>query len=169
MWSVSWSWRTSCSVCMHSETEWNTCFAWHCKLKARETVKILPEIIVYQEFKASTGWCVWMMWKEWIFSMAKSLTLLEVTLRLWRKLVFQKHVIRLRKENNYPLSHIGNADETPVHFCMPSSYTTDVTGVKSAFLKTWGSEKVQVILMLMVFADGTKLPPYAIFNQKTLP
>jgi hypothetical protein len=78
-----------------------------------------------------------------------------------------RNVIGLRKVNNYLLSQIGNADEIPVYFDMPSNYTVD-TGAKSAFIKTSGSEKMRLTIMLLVLADGTKLPPYVIPNRKTV-
>jgi hypothetical protein len=84
-------------------------------------------------------------------------------------LAFQKHVIGLRKANNYLLSQTGNADETPVYFDMPSNYTVDDKGVKSILIKTSDNEKMRVTVMLTVLADGTKLPPYVILNRKAMP
>jgi hypothetical protein len=83
--------------------------------------------------------------------------------------VFQKHVIGLWKANNCLLSQIGNTDKTPVYFDMLSNYTIDETGVKSILIKTSGNERMLVTVMLMVLADGTKLPPYVILNRKTMP
>jgi hypothetical protein len=80
-----------------------------------------------------------------------------------------KHVIGLWKANNYLLSQIRNADKTPVYFDMPSNHAVDDTGAKFVLIKTLGSEKMQVTVMLMVLADGTKLPLYVILNQKTMP
>jgi hypothetical protein len=67
---------------------------------------------------------------------------------------FQRHVIGRRKNHSYLLSQIGNADETPVYFDMPPSYTVDDNGAKSVAVKTSGHEKMRVILMLTVLADG---------------
>ena len=36
-------------------------------------------------------------------------------------------------------------------------------------IKTSGYEKMVVSVMLVVLADGTKLPPYVILNYKTAP
>jgi hypothetical protein len=52
---------------------------------------------------------------------------------------------------------------------MPSSYTVDDTGVKSLLIKTSGSEKMRVTVMLMVLADETKLPPHVILILRTMP
>jgi len=52
---------------------------------------------------------------------------------------------------------------------MLSSYIVDDTGGKSVAIKTSGYEKMGVSVMLVVLADGTKLPPYVILNCKTMP
>jgi hypothetical protein len=78
-------------------------------------------------------------------------------------------VIGLWNVNDYLLSQIGNGDETPLYFDMPSNYTVDDTGAKSLIIKTSGHEKMQVTVMLMALADETKLPPYVILNWKTMP
>ena len=38
---------------------------------------------------------------------------------------FHSFVIKRRKENDYELVHIGNMDETPVWFDMPSARTVN--------------------------------------------
>jgi hypothetical protein len=67
------------------------------------------------------------------------------------------------------LSEIEDADKTSVYFDMLSSYTVGGNGGKSVAIKTSGYEKMGVIVMLVVLADGTKLPPYVILNCKTIP
>jgi hypothetical protein len=49
---------------------------------------------------------------------------------------------------------------------MPSSYTLD-DGAKSVVNQTLGYEKMHVTVMLVVLADGSKLPPHVILNCKT--
>jgi hypothetical protein len=41
-----------------------------------------------------------------------------------------------------------SANEMPAYFTMPSDYTTDDTGAKSAVIKTSGKGKMQVTIML---------------------
>jgi hypothetical protein len=82
---------------------------------------------------------------------------------------FQRHVTGLRKKHSYLLSQIGNADEMPVYFDMPPSYTVDDSGAKSVAVKTSGHEKTHVTVILAVLADGRKLPPYVILNRKNMP
>lgn len=64
---------------------------------------------------------------------------------------------------------MGNADQTPVFFDMPTSVTVHKRGDKSVIVKSTGNEKSRVNVMLTCLADGTKLPPYVILKRKTLP
>jgi hypothetical protein len=54
-------------------------------------------------------------------------------------LQFRKYVNRTL-ENNCLQNQIGNADQTPVYFDMPSNYTIHYTGAKSVPTKTSGNE-----------------------------
>ncbi|KAJ4426354.1 hypothetical protein ANN_27168 [Periplaneta americana] len=80
-----------------------------------------------------------------------------------------RHVIELRQRHSYPLHQIGNADETPVFWDIPSNMTVDNKGAKSISLRTTGNEKQRITVMLAVTADGGKLPPYVILKRKTMP
>ena len=82
---------------------------------------------------------------------------------------FQSFVIRARRSKNYSLVNIGNMDETPVWFDMPTSKTVDSVGAKTVLLKTTGHEKTRFTVVLACLADGTKLKPMVIFKQKTMP
>ena len=82
---------------------------------------------------------------------------------------FQSFVIRARRSKNYSLVNIGNMDETPVWFDMPTSKTVDSVGAKTVLLKTNGHEKTRFTVVLACLADGTKLKPMVIFKQKTMP
>jgi hypothetical protein len=52
---------------------------------------------------------------------------------------------------------------------MPSNYTVDDSGAKSVAIKSSGYEKIRVTLMLVLLADGSKLPPYMTLNRKNMP
>lgn len=84
-------------------------------------------------------------------------------------LAYQKYVISLRKRHEYLDAQIGNADQTPVYFDMPSNVTVNCKGEKSVHIKTTGNEKQRCTVMLAVLADGRKLPPYVVFKRKTFP
>ena len=73
----------------------------------------------------------------------------------------------MRREKDYPLSLIGNADQTPLTFDMPAVSTIDFSGTSSISIKTTGHEKNHFTVMLACMADGTKLKPYIIFKRKT--
>ena len=50
-------------------------------------------------------------------------------------------MIDLRKQHEYLLGHMGNADQTPVFFDMPTSVAVDVKDVKSVLVRSTGNEK----------------------------
>ncbi|KAE8745947.1 hypothetical protein FOCC_FOCC007308 [Frankliniella occidentalis] len=73
---------------------------------------------------------------------------------------FQRFVITLRKEIDYLLGQIGNADETPIWFDLPANYTITEKGDKQVVLKSTGGEKQRITAMLAITADshlGTKM------------
>ena len=83
---------------------------------------------------------------------------------------FQQFIIKMRREKDYPLSLIGNADQTLLTFDMPADSTIDFSGTSSISIKTTGHEKNRFAVMLACMADGTKLlKPYIIFKRKTAP
>lgn len=82
---------------------------------------------------------------------------------------FQLYVNSLRRQHGYVFGQIGNADETPVWFDMPSSTTVCERGAKEVKLLSTGSEHSRFTVMLSCTADGRKLPPFIIFKRKTLP
>lgn len=82
---------------------------------------------------------------------------------------FQQYIIKRRKEVDYPLCRIGNMDETPMCFDMPSTRTVNKKGEKTVMIKTTGHEKTHFTVVLTCMADGGKLPPMVIFKRKTPP
>ena len=52
---------------------------------------------------------------------------------------------------------------------MPSSVTVDKKGAKSVLVRSTGSEKSRITVMIGVTADGRQLLPYVILKRKTLP
>jgi hypothetical protein len=57
---------------------------------------------------------------------------------------FQSFIIKLRKKNDYSLSQIGNADQIPITFDLPSATTITTKGAKSISMTTTGNEKKQI-------------------------
>uniref|UniRef100_A0A8C5ADR7 HTH CENPB-type domain-containing protein n=1 Tax=Gadus morhua TaxID=8049 RepID=A0A8C5ADR7_GADMO len=111
-------------------------------------------------FKASLGWCRRMMRRNGL-SLRRRMSLAQhLPSDFGEKLLpFQRFVINLRKKHSYPLDQIGNADQTPIYFDMPTSVTVNRKGEKS----------VRITVMLTCLADGSKLPPYVILKRKTVP
>ncbi len=74
-----------------------------------------------------------------------------------------------RIQHDYPLAFIGNMDETPVTFDLPSNTTIDEVGAKTISIRTTGHEKTNFTVVLACMADRTKLPPLIIFKLKKVP
>lgn len=126
--------------------------------------------IPHNQFKASRGWA-WRFMRRKNLSLRRRTTLCQrLPMDYTEKVVaFHRHVIRMRQTNNYLLSQIGNADQTPVYFDMPSNTTIEEKGASSVPIITSGAEKQRCTVMLAVTSDGRKLPPYIIFRRKTIP
>ena len=75
----------------------------------------------------------------------------------------------MRKKLCFEIGQLGNMDEVPVMFDVPSNKTVDIKGAKTIMIKTSGNEKYRYTVVLVCCADGTKLPPLLIFKRKTLP
>ena len=69
----------------------------------------------------------------------------------------------------FELSQIGNMDETPMTFDLPSTRTVSAVGRKIVLIETTGHEKTQFTVVLACMADGTKLHSSFFLNDKTLP
>ena len=73
-----------------------------------------------------------------------------------------------RIQHDYPLALIGNMDETPVSFDLPSNTTIDELGARSVSIRITGHEKTNFTVVLSYLADGTKLPLLIIFKLKNI-
>ena len=72
-------------------------------------------------------------------------------------------------KDNHSLEHIGNMDEVPVYFDMPSKFTLYFQGLSDIHITTTGSEHSRFTVVLCVTASRIKLPAYVIFRRKTIP
>ena len=128
------------------------------------------ELIQHPDFKASAGWCTRFMRRHQLTIRQKTKICQKLPADLDDKITtFQRYVISLRKDYNYPLSHIGNMDETPMFFDLPSNRTVDSVGAQTVTVRTTGHEKTHFTTVLACMADGTKLPHMVIFKRKTMP
>ncbi|KAJ8867768.1 hypothetical protein PR048_031571 [Dryococelus australis] len=125
-----------------------------CKIAHKLNIKLV-------KFKESYGWVRRFMKRKQL-SIRQRTTLAQKILEEYDKklLGFQWYVIALRKNKDYLLSQIGNADQTPVWFDMPESMTVSVVDERSVPVKTTGADKQCCTVMLAIAADGHKFPPY---------
>ena len=66
---------------------------------------------------------------------------------------------------NFEMKVVGNVDETPLWFDLPSSQSFDFRGVKSTPGKTTDKEKLRYTVVLSAMADGSKLAPMIVFKM----
>lgn len=82
---------------------------------------------------------------------------------------FLSYVLYMRTENKYSLNLIGNMDETPLSFNLPSNTTVEERGKRTVSILTTGHEHTNFTVTLTCLADGTKLPPLIVFKLKNVP
>ena len=122
------------------------------------------------DFVASVGWRTRFMSRHKFCVSARTKLAQKLPSQLEDKVeVFQRYIIQVCKRHEFDLSQIGNMDETPISFDLPSNYTVDRKGVKTVFVKTTRHEKCHFTVVLSCLADGTILPLTVIFKLNTLP
>lgn len=132
--------------------------------------KSVAQRLGLEQFKASKCWCYRFM-DRCGFSIRRRTTIAQKLPQDYEeKLIkFQRYVMAKRKEHDFDLKYIGNADQTPLTFDIVTNSTVAEKGVKSVPLLSTGHEKDRFTVMLTCLGDGTKLPPYVVFKRKTLP
>ena len=121
-------------------------------------------------FQASNNWCTKFLCRNNLALRQKTKITQNLLEDLEEKIVdFYRFLINSRKKANYELVNIGNMDETPVWFDMPSARTVNPRGEKNVSITTTGHEKSRFTVVLSCLADGTKLKPMIIFKRKTQP
>jgi hypothetical protein len=60
---------------------------------------------------------------------------------------FHRYVIQLRKSNNYMLSQIANANQTPLNFDMRHQTAITEKGDKSMIMRTTGCKKQRFTIL----------------------
>ena len=83
--------------------------------------------------------------------------------------VFLSYVLYRRIQHDYPLKYIGNMDETPMWFDLPSNNTIDHKGTKTVTIHTIRHEHLSFTIVLACMADSSKLLAVYIFKLKNLP
>lgn len=130
----------------------------------------MTEELTITGFKASNNWCTRFLRRNNLALRQKTKIAQKLPGDLEEKIVdFHRFVLNCRKKANYELVNIGNMDETPVWFDMPSARTVNTRGEKTVTVATTGHEKSRFTVVLSCLADGTKLKPMIIFKRKTQP
>ena len=89
----------------------------------------LPEFATTESFKASRGWCTRFMRRRGLVLRQRTHIAQKLPKDLDEKLTkFQHYVIDSRKRFAFPLEHIGNMEETPMFFDIPSNRTVHFSG-----------------------------------------
>lgn len=136
--------------------------------KARELAQ--RDGISRSTFKASRGWVQKFMRRNGLSLRRRTTICQRLPADYEERLVeFQWYVIKRRHEKDYLLGQLGNPDQTPVYFDMPSRTTETTKGAKDVRQLTTGHEHTRFTVMLCCTADGRKLPPYIVFCRKTIP
>ena len=121
-------------------------------------------------FQASNNWCTRFLAHNNLVLRQKTKIVQRMPGDLEEKIVdFHRFVLNCRKKDNYELVNIGNMDETPVWFDIPSARTVTTQGEKMVAITTSGHEKSRFTVVLSCLADGTKLKPMVNFKRKTQP
>jgi len=82
---------------------------------------------------------------------------------------FLNFILYRRIQYDYSLKYIGNMDETPVTFDLPSNTILDQHDTSTISIHTTSHEKTHFTVILLCLADGTKLSATCIFKLKNIP
>lgn len=95
-----------------------------------------------ENFVASAGWCIRFMNRFGLCLRQRTKISQKLPKDLDEKVMsFYSFIIKQRRIHNYDLGDIGNMDETPMTFDLPSNRTVASFGAKTIFLRTTGNEK----------------------------
>jgi len=122
---------------------------------------------LHPQFKASQSW-LYPFFKRHNFSLRPRTSLSQkLPSDLEEKMsAFHNFVRRQRDSYEFEDNLIINMDETPVYFDIVPGKTVDQVGTKSVRVRTTGSEKRHITVVLSVAASGDVLAPMIIFKGK---
>ena len=116
-------------------------------------------------FKASRCWATHFM-RRHEFSLRQRTSIaqklpadLEVKLSSFREFVSKS-----RADDEFDFRDMINMDETPMYFDLVPQHTIDKIGSRSVLIRSTGSEKRHVTVVLAVSAAGDVLPPMIVFK-----
>ena len=81
---------------------------------------------------------------------------------------FFKNIIDMRKGLSIydNIENIGNTDETPIWFEFYAKKAIAKIGEKHINIRTFGTEKIRITVLLTILGNGIKLPPLLVFKGK---
>ena len=96
------------------------------------------------DFAGTTSWCKRFMRRNGLCMCTKTTIVQKLPCEYERKIIeFHKYVINMRKKLCFELGQLGNMDEVPLTFDVPSNKTVDVKGAKTIMIKISGNEKTR--------------------------
>ncbi|XP_075207983.1 uncharacterized protein LOC142312884 [Anomaloglossus baeobatrachus] len=122
------------------------------------------------DFTGTDSWCHRFLKRSGLAKCTKTRIAQKMAKEYEKKLLsFHKFVIDARIRSKFELNQIGNMDEIPINFEVPSNGTVKAKGANTMAVKTSGQDKTPYTVVLSCCADGTKLPPMVIFKSKNMP
>lgn len=129
-------------------------------IKARELVTT-----EHHSFKASRSWATKFMARNDLALWSKTSMAQRLPADLEDKIdSFGDFLRRQREHDEFEDAMIINMDETPVYFDIVPGKTIDNKGRKSIRVRTTGSDKRHLTVVLAVSAAGDVLPPMVVFK-----
>jgi len=102
------------------------------------------------DFAGTTSWCKIFMRINGLYLRTKTTIAQKLLCEYKRKIIeFHKYVINMRKKLCFEIGQLGNMDEVPLPFDVPSNETVDVKGAKTIMIKTSGNEKTRYTVVLV--------------------
>jgi len=121
-----------------------------------------------EDFKGSDQWCNRFMHRNQLS--VRAVTSVGQNLPInWQETVELFKLFISEKIVGVERNQIGNMDEVPMSFDMPSNFTVESKGTGDVKIITTGAEKCNFTVVLSVTCDGGKLQPMVIFKRKTIP
>jgi len=147
----------------------NSGIAVNTKMIILEARKLAANMGV-EDFKGTESWCFCFVKRNGLSLRTRTKISQKMPEEYEQKIMaFHQFIINARKQSLFELNQIGNMDEVPLTFDVPSNKSVDVKGTKTVTIKTTGHEKPHYTAVLACCADDTKLPPLLVFKRKTLP
>ena len=96
------------------------------------------------DFAGTTSWCERFMRRNGLCMRTKPTIAQKLPREYERNIIeFHKYITNMRKKLCFEIGQLGNMDEVPLKFDVPSNKTVDVKGAKTIMIKTSGNEKTR--------------------------